>query len=102
LGAICSRWQNVARPRAFRWPCGHVTTELPSHPVISLTTLHLKPTPVTHLPGHLFAYQHKLGCIVNRSFIVNAVLGCPHIDCVLLMSDMFLRKQSCVKKQLKL
>ena len=51
LGAICNRWKIVARPglepRAFCWPCEHSTTELPSHPVISTTILHLKPTPVT-------------------------------------------------------
>ena len=35
----------------FRWPCEHSTTDLwspMSHPVISPTTVHLKPTPVTH------------------------------------------------------
>ena len=32
-------------PRAC--PCEHSTTELPSHPVISPTILHLKSTPVT-------------------------------------------------------
>ena len=48
---VCNRWTIVTRPgletRAFRWPCEHSTTELPSHPVISPTTFHIKPTPVT-------------------------------------------------------
>ena len=50
-GFYCNRWKIVARPglepRAFRWQCEHSTTELRSHPVISPTILHLKPTPVT-------------------------------------------------------
>ena len=33
--------------RAFHWQCEHSTTELPSHPVISQTSFHLKSTPVT-------------------------------------------------------
>ena len=45
------RWKIVAqwrlKPRAFRWPYKYSTTELPSHPVISPTTFHLKPTLVT-------------------------------------------------------
>ena len=48
LGAICNRWKSVARPglepRAFRRPCEHATTELPSHPMISSTTFYLNPT----------------------------------------------------------
>ena len=46
--SMCNKWTIVARPglehRAFCWPCEHSTTELPSHPVISPTTVHLKPT----------------------------------------------------------
>ena len=49
LGAICKSWFFLARPllkpRAFRWPWEHSTTELPRHPVIWPTTFHLNPTP---------------------------------------------------------
>ena len=61
LGAICNRWKIGAQPelepRAFRWPCEHSITELPSHAVISPTTFHLKPTPVTRTMS-LYVYSH--------------------------------------------
>ena len=36
------------KPRVFRWPWEHSTTELPRHPVIWPTTFHLHPTLVTY------------------------------------------------------
>ena len=50
----------------------------------------------------IFAYQMCGRGIVNRSCTVNAVLGCPHLECVLYMPVMFFCKESCIKKQLKL
>jgi len=48
-------------------------------------------------------YQHKLGpCIVNKLCTVNALLGCPHLDFVMFMPDMFFCKESSVNKQFKL
>jgi len=41
----------VAQPRLNPVPLAdraNTTTELPSHPVLSPTTFHLKPTPVTY------------------------------------------------------
>ena len=65
LGAICNRWKIEARPglepRGFRWRCKRSTTELPNHPVISPTILHLKPTPVTYV----WLYKHwQIRCIL--------------------------------------
>ena len=45
-------------PRAFRWPCEHSTTELPSHPVISATTFHLNPTRLHDYTKH-FVFVHE-------------------------------------------
>ena len=55
-------------PRAFRWPCEHSTTELPSHPAISPTTFHLNPTPVTHFPG-LFKFAHEFSVEKSTNFL---------------------------------
>ena len=56
----------------------------------------------TFLHFAIFAYQFMLGpCVVNRPCTVNAVLGCPLLDFVLFMPDIF-RKVNCVQKQLKL
>ena len=78
---ICTRWKYVARPwlepRAFRWPCEHSTTELPSYPVISPTILHLKPTPVTYIQNLLnndlliwtssqISDKSQTACMLNR------------------------------------
>ena len=59
LGAICNRWKVWLEPRAFRWPCEHSTTELPSHPVISATTFHLNPTRLHDYTKH-FVFVHEI------------------------------------------
>ena len=44
----------------------NTTTELPSHPVISPTTFHLKPTPLTHFPRHFkFVNEFPVGKSTN-------------------------------------
>ena len=48
----------------------------------------------TFLHFAIFAYQLKLEpCIVNRPCTVNAVLGCPLLDFVLLMPDIIFVKK---------
>ena len=51
----------------------------------------------TFLNFAIIAYQFKLGpCIVNWPCTVDAVLGCPLLDCVLFMSDIiFVKKTLC-------
>lgn len=50
-------------PRASHILCEHSTTELPSQPVTSPTTLHHKPNPVTHYFGK--------GGVVKNVFPIN-------------------------------
>ena len=66
---MCNRWTIVAwpglEPRVFCWPCEHSTFELPSHPVISPTTVHLQPTPVTNAKEfYLLLYLKILDCFL--------------------------------------
>ena len=50
----------------------------------------------TFLHFAIVAYQFKLEpCIVNRPCTLNAVLGCPLLDFVLLMPDIIFVKKQC-------
>ena len=52
----------------------------------------------TFLHFAIFAYQFNLeSCIVNRPCTVNAVLGCPLLDCVLFMPDIIFVNKSVLR-----